>query len=145
MALNIGKENFSWGHSKLIWTKKHHGHIQLRQLFFDNFSTMIGCIINHDNGVSSPVLINVVQMLAQFHNKVNECESVCHSLVNSEEKFAPISYCCYYIDIAKATTICHLIMFAPKKPSSFTMISQSHHAFINVDYPFTSVQPFNVH
>lgn len=69
MSFDESEEHFYRGHLKMVRPQIHHGNFKFLQLALNVSASMIAGIINHNYCVVSPILVDKIQMLANFHDE----------------------------------------------------------------------------
>ena len=101
---------------------------------FSRLSTsMILCIINHYQSITSPTTINNIQILNKLADEVNECCTISSTLIHCIEELPFTTYSCNDIDSTQSSHLTNHILLELDHPPSLTVISISHHTLININ------------
>ena len=94
---------------------------------------MILSIVNHQQCIRSPMLINSIQMVNQLAHEVCEGITVGSPLVHSIEELSFTADSCNDIDGTQSSTLTNHVPPVLDHPSSLAIISISHYTLIDID------------
>ena len=72
MTFQVGEENLDRSELEVVWTKIHQWHFQLCKFASYKMTSMVGCVVKHDNCVFSPTGLLSIQMFNQLDDEEQE-------------------------------------------------------------------------
>ena len=94
---------------------------------------MILSIIEHDDGVLSPMLVFTIKIVAELGKKEAEGRTVGLASVDSIEHLVPIGHSTDDVNSRESRRSGHLVLYTLDHPSSLTRVSTPNDTFIDVD------------
>ena len=105
---------------------------------------MIWCIVEHNDCIRPPILIDFVEMLTKLGDEEHECLAICLSLIDGEVQMTITTDSSNNIHIGKSLHIHSLVVSSFYHPALLSMISHSNDTFIDIDDPYLVIHEFDV-
>jgi len=88
VALHVREEHLNWCQLEVVWPKIHERHLEFCKLTPYILTSMVGCVVKHEDSIVSPTGKLGVQMLYQLSHKQQEGVRIVLATVDGEVHFS---------------------------------------------------------